>query len=288
MQTNVDLSSKVSRFNSRHYDFVLDVWQIIYGDNFHAGYFRRSDESFKEATQNLIMVLAGLGSFSKESKVLDVGCGIGGPVMLLHEKYGCHVHGISISEKGVLKARELAKQKGYDSHLTFAIADAKDNKLPDASFDIVWAMESFHLIDDKAKAFAECYRVLKMGGQLLLCDNMAGRRKLTDADAVEHYKELRLLERVFGKTRTETLAGYALAAKEAGFGAVVTKDINEHTMPPTIEYFRGKVREQYHELVGRSSKEYVDDFLNMCDTWEHFNAAGVMSYGLLTAIKPNV
>lgn len=287
MQKNIRLSSKVSQLNSSHYDFVSDVWQMIYGDNFHAGYFYQPEESFKQATENLVTVLASLGKFEEKSRVLDVGCGIGGPAVFLHEKYGCYVHGISISEKGVFKAGELAKQKGFESRLIFTIADAKDNRLPDASFDIVWAMESFHLIDDKAKAFAECYRVLKEGGQLLLCDNMAGRRKLSDAEAVAHYKELRLLERVFGKTRTDTLAGYESTAHEVGFTEVISRDINEQTMPPTIAYFRGKVRAEYDELVEHSSKQYIDDFLGMCDTWEHFNAMGVMSYGLLKAIKPD-
>ncbi len=286
VQDRIKFDSKVSRFNSSHYDFVSDVWHIIFGENFHAGYFKRPGESFSVATNNLTEEMAALGRFSKESKVLDVGCGIGGPATFLHEKFGCHVHGITISEKGTQIANESARQKGYSSHLKFTVADAADNKLPDESFDIVWGMESFHLMDDKARVFAECYRVLKRGGQLLLCDNMAGNRRLSDAEAVAHYKELRLLERVFGKTRTETLAGYESAARAAGFKDIVSRDINEQTMPPTIQYFRNKVKSQYQELVGLSSKQYIDDFLGMCDTWEHFNHLGVMSYGLLRGTKP--
>jgi 27-O-demethylrifamycin SV methyltransferase len=288
MQKNAKFDSKVSQFNSGHYDFVSDVWHIIFGENFHAGYFKRPDEPFNVATDNLTELMAGMGHFSKESKVLDVGCGIGGPATLLYEKFGCHVHGITISEKGVQIAGDSARQKGYDSHLQFTVADAGDNKLPDESFDIVWGMESFHLMDDKLRVFSECHRVLKKGGQLLLCDNMAGNRRLSDAEAVAHYNELRLLERVFGKTRTETLAGYESIARAAGFVDIVCRDINEQTMPPTIEYFRKKVRAQYQELVKLSSQRYMDDFMGMCDAWEYFNRLGVMSYGLLKATKPSV
>ena len=49
---------------------------------------------------------------------------------------------------------------------------------------------------------------------------------------------------------------------------------------------RNKVKTQYQELVGLSSEQYINDFLGMCDTWEHFNRLGVMSYGLLRGIKP--
>ena len=286
MQDHVKFDSKVSRFNSSHYDFVSDVWHIIFGENFHAGYFKRPGESFSVATNNLTEEMAALGRFLKESKVLDVGCGIGGPATFLHEKFGCYVHGITISEKGTQIANESARQKGYSSRLKFTVADAADNKFPNESFDIVWGMESFHLMDNKAKVFAECYRVLKGGGQLLLCDNMAGNRRLSNAEAVAYYKELRLLERVFGKTRTETLAGYESAARAAGFRDIVSRDISGQTMPPTIEYFRNKVKSQYEELVELSSKRYIDDFLGMCDTWERLNRLGVMSYGLLRGTKP--
>ena len=59
-------------------------------------------------------------------------------------------------------------------------------------------------------------------------------------------------------------------------------------MPPTINFFRKKVQAQSQDLVSRSSKQYIDDFLGMCDAWEKFNQLGVMSYGLLKAIKPLV
>ncbi len=276
----------MSQHNSSHYDFVSDVWHVIFGENFHAGYFKRPDESYSIATNNLTEEMASLGRFWNETKVLDVGCGIGGPATFLHEKFGCHVHGITISEKGTQIANESARQKGYSSHLKFTVADATNNKLPDESYDMVWGMESFHLMDDKTKVFAECYRVLKRGGQLLLCDNMAGNRRLSDAEVVAHYKELRMLERVFGKMRNETLAGYESFAKAAGFKEIVCRDITEQTMPLTIQHLQNKVKSQYQELVELSSKQYVDDFLSMCKSWDHFNRLGVISYGLLRGIKP--
>lgn len=286
MKATSDSSAKVVQRNANHYDFISDVWQLIYGDNFHAGYYYRADETYKEATENLTALMAKPGRFSRESKVLDVGCGIGGPAIYLHEKFGCFIHGISISEKGVALARDAARQKGYEARVAFSVADAKDNKLPDQSFDIVWGMESLHLMDDKPKVFAECYRVLKPGGQLLLCDNMSAR-PMSDAEILQYYKELRLLERVFGKTRTEPLSGYEAAARAAGFDQITCQDISQQTIPGTIGYYRKAVREKYDALVARSSKKYVDDFFAMCDAFLHFESLGFMSYGLLSAVKPH-
>ena len=81
----------------------------------------------------------------------------------------------AVSVKGTQIANESARQKGYSSHLKFTVADATDNKLPDESFDIVWGMESFHLMDDKARVFAECYRVLKAGRPVVALRQHGGK-----------------------------------------------------------------------------------------------------------------
>ena len=208
MTPRTDRLSDFDRVNKKQYDFVTDAWKIIFGDNFHIGYFQSGDETYRQATDNLVFALADMGHLSETMKVLDVGCGIGGPALLLHERFGCDVLGITISEIGVQVATAQASSRGYEAHVTFKLASAQDSRLPDDHFDLVWAMESFHLMPDKRKAFAECHRVLKRGGQFLLSDNMVGR-KLSISELVENYKEMRLLERVFGKMQHETLAWYA-------------------------------------------------------------------------------
>jgi len=269
--------------NSQQYDFVTDAWKIIFGDSFHIGYFEHGDESYQQATENLIWSLASMGTFSPGLKVLDVGCGVGGPAVMLHEKYGCEVLGITISEKGVREAMAQAKSRGCNAHVKFKVANAQDNQLPAEQFDIVWAMESFHLMDAKPRAFAECYRVLRKGGQLLLCDNMVGR-KLSTSELVKYYKDLRLLERVYGKMQHETLAYYEAATKAAGFENVVGRDISSQTHA-TIPVFRKTINEHYDELVRCSSKQYIDDFLLMCDAHQRFDQLGINAYGLLRAVK---
>lgn len=272
--------------NSRQYDFVTDAWKIIFGESFHIGYFEHGDESYPQATENLIWSLASMGTFSPGVKVLDVGCGVGGPAVMLHKKYGCDVLGITISEKGVKEGTAKAKSSRCSSHVKFKVANAQDNRLPDNEFDIVWAMESFHLMDDKPRAFKECFRILKKGGQLLLCDNMVGR-KLSVPELVKYYKDLRLLERVYGKMQHETLEYYETAARAAGFERIISKDISAQTHP-TIGYFRRSIGEQYDSLIKCSSKEYVDDFLAMCDAHQRFDELRINAYGLLKAMKPPV
>ena len=102
-----------------HYNFVSDAWRFIFGDSFHLGYFRSDEMKLNEATNALIDELAQLGTITKNSKVLDVGCGIGEPALYLHEKYHCPVIGITISDKGVNLATKKCEERGYGTWYSF-------------------------------------------------------------------------------------------------------------------------------------------------------------------------
>ena len=60
-----------------HYNFVSDAWRFIFGDNFPLGYFRSDDMNLSVTTNALIDEFSQLGTITKNSNLLDVGCGIG-------------------------------------------------------------------------------------------------------------------------------------------------------------------------------------------------------------------
>ena len=128
-----------------HYDNVTDAWTEFMGENFHFGYFESDDMELDRATEMLIEKMLELTDIGGESRVLDVGCGIGGPAFYIHEKYGCAIDGISTSERGIQLASSASREKGYDD-VRFKVADGIDNGFPDGTFDIVWIMEATHLI----------------------------------------------------------------------------------------------------------------------------------------------
>ena len=66
------------------------------------------------------------------SKVVDVGCGIGGSARILARDYGFDVLGISISPAQIRRATELTPE-GLSCR--FAVMDALDLNLADGEFD---------------------------------------------------------------------------------------------------------------------------------------------------------
>jgi 2-keto-4-pentenoate hydratase/2-oxohepta-3-ene-1,7-dioic acid hydratase in catechol pathway/SAM-dependent methyltransferase len=123
-----------------------------------------------EATRELAMQMG----LTHEMKVLDVGCGVGGPSRFLAAQYGCHVTGIDITEEFCKTARDLAERVRLSDYLTYRQADALDLPYKDEAFDAVWTQHVQMNIEDKPRFYAELFRVLKPGGKLGFYEIVAG------------------------------------------------------------------------------------------------------------------
>jgi len=124
----------------------------------------------REATLELAGQL-GLGS---SHRVLDVGCGIGGPSRHLAHAFGCHVTGLDLAESYCEVARLIAERLGMTSRLTYLQGDALAMPFPDGAFDVVWTQHAAMNIPDKAAFYKEIRRVLKPGGLFAMYDVLAG------------------------------------------------------------------------------------------------------------------
>jgi tocopherol O-methyltransferase len=72
--------------------------------------------------------------------MVDVGCGIGGSSRYICKKLRCSSQGITLSPKQAARANEITAKAGLPA--TFQVADALNQPFADASFDLVWSMES--------------------------------------------------------------------------------------------------------------------------------------------------
>ncbi|MBD2462484.1 methyltransferase domain-containing protein [Oscillatoria sp. FACHB-1407] len=153
------------------YDASSGLWEQIWGEHMHHGYYGVDGRDRKERRQaqiDLIEELLAWGGVQQASRILDVGCGIGGSSLYLADRFNADVTGITLSPVQAQRATERAQAAGLSQRTRFQVADALEMPFPDQSFDLIWSLESGEHMPDKVKFLAECDRVLKPGGLLLI------------------------------------------------------------------------------------------------------------------------
>ena len=169
---------------SRKYESVnsvassYDAWtndrllENLWGEHIHLGFYEKSrmKKDFRKAKVDFVHELvhwSGLNKLPKGSRILDVGCGIGGSSRILSNDYGFDVIGISISQEQIKRANELTTNRDF---CRFEVMNALDLKFEKGSFDGVWSVEAGPHISDKQTFADEMLRVLRPGGILAIAD----------------------------------------------------------------------------------------------------------------------
>lgn len=103
--------------------------------------------------------------------VLDLGSGAGNDCFIARSIVGENgsVTGLDFTEAMIAKAQENNQKLGF-SNVYFVQGDIEEMPLPDKSFDVVVSNCVLNLVPDKAKAFAEMWRVIKPGGHFCVSD----------------------------------------------------------------------------------------------------------------------
>ena len=116
---------------------------------------------------------------SSETKVLDLGCGLGGSARVLAAEFGCLVHGIDLSPKRHREALRLTNLVGLTGLVTFECADFMSAPVPKATFDLLWGQSAWVHIADKKRFIRRWSQALKHNGRIAMEDAFLTEKTLT-------------------------------------------------------------------------------------------------------------
>jgi len=129
-------------------------------DEFHVGGL--------EATREL----AAHMSLQPGLRLLDIGCGIGGPARYFAGEHACAVSGIDLTEEFVQVAASLTRAVRLDHSADYRHGNALALPYDAASFDRAYTIHVLMNVSDKTALFREVRRVLKPDGLLAIFDIM--------------------------------------------------------------------------------------------------------------------
>lgn len=106
---------------------------------------------------------------------LDIGCGGGANVRKLLENspYG-RVTGIDYSEISVEKTRKINKAGIESKRCEILQGDVMKLPFRDEIFDVITAFETIYFWPDICEAFKQVYKILKVGGTFMICNESNG------------------------------------------------------------------------------------------------------------------
>lgn len=119
---------------------------------------------------NRMDLLLNLLNFSKEDKILDIGCGTGELLLRAFEKFNCHGVGVDLEEPLIEKAK--TKLAGFQKQLTLHASPAKALEFSPDSFTASFCLGATQAYGGPGKGYGETLehlrKLTKPGGYLVI------------------------------------------------------------------------------------------------------------------------
>jgi ubiquinone/menaquinone biosynthesis C-methylase UbiE len=247
---------------------MIAMLELIWG----AGFMAPGGEG------NVANLVKGLAV--RDKRVLDIGCGIGGPAFVLAGTYRAYVVGTDLEPGLVDRARRRAEELGLDARTEFRVVKPGPLTFPDESFDVVLSSGAFTQIDDKRGMYEECRRVLRPGGALTTYDWMKCEG--------EYSEDMRYWFETEGLTYAmQTPDRHAELLREAGFSDVAIVDRSDwYRRRAQDEY--AKIRsELYPRMLELMGRKHADHFVENWRALTVVCAKGEMLQVYCRARKPS-
>lgn len=172
----------VDSYYHRHWPKFIQWWDGTEAQALHVGLYEKGVHSHVEALNHMNDYVAQHLHLddNKSMKILDAGCGVGGPATYLAQKYpASSFTGITITRSQVGLAKKLAQERNVTVNTDFMFQNFRSTAFPDNYFDGVYTVESIAYAKSKEEYIREMYRILKPGGRIAIVDAFLRDKPLT-------------------------------------------------------------------------------------------------------------
>lgn len=255
-----------------------------FGRHVHWGYWADpraatgEDDDFAQAAEQLAVELCQLAHVTEGDTVLDAGCGFGGTMASLNERFRrLQLVGLNIDARQLARAKQQV-QPLHGNSIEFRQGDACELPFPSDSIHRVLAVECIFHFPSRETFFHEAARVLTPGGTLTLSDFVPSALfwPISQLGAISSSSALSSIGRW---DVSATRARYRRLARRAGLVPTAARNITAHTLP-TYRYLQHILARDLPRDRGANAFRYL---LGLARS---LSATGLLNYYLLSFSKP--
>jgi cyclopropane-fatty-acyl-phospholipid synthase len=249
----VNTRGRSKRLVAHHYDIKSDVYASFLDRDlqYTCAYF--TDENVEmdldRAQRDKTALIAQKLLAESEHKILDIGCGWGGPAIHMHRLTGAHVTGITLSKEQLTAARGRAEREGVSEGVEFRLQDYRDVSDTFDRIMVVGMLEHVGLPQYKT-FFRKLYKILDEDGIALL--HTIGRADgpgITDAWTAKY---------IFANSYAPSLSEIVRAVEQTGFYITDVEVLRTHYAETISEWSR-----RFDSARDQMIAEYDESFFRM-------------------------
>jgi cyclopropane-fatty-acyl-phospholipid synthase len=264
-----------------HYEQPVEFFSTLTGGewNVYSANLWTGSQTQTQSQERKLDLLAEMMQLRPGLRILDVGCGWGGPLTYLSTKYKVRGVGLTLSSLQRAAAEERIARHGAD--VTIVESHWKDYT-DDEPFDAVYTDEVIVHFHDLGDFFGKVYGLLRDGGRMLNKE-----LHLVHGRHSEMTRAMSFINEIFGSTGNyRTLAEELTLVGEAGFDLEAIRQMPLLEYQKTVDSWLANLkanRARLEELVGRETFRRFQTYLQLC---HHIHGGTRMTLDLVLARKP--
>jgi cyclopropane-fatty-acyl-phospholipid synthase len=268
------------RTNS-HYEHPVEFFYTLTGGtwNVYSANLWTNATTETESQEAKLDLLASLMDLRPGQRILDVGCGWGGPLTYLASRYGARGVGLTLSALQKGAAEERIAKHGVDVKI---VESHWKDYVDDEPFDVVYTDEVIVHFFDLGAFFSKVFGLLRPGGRMVNKELHFVRPKYGEMTRAMSY-----INEVFGSTGNyRTLADELTLVLEAGFEVQTIRQMPLREYQTTVDHWSANLkakRDRMQELVGQATLRQFLTYLQLC---HHIHGGTRMTLDIVVSHKP--